>query len=55
MSPTLKYSYPQIYAQRTWDSEPAGHAVWAIYNRNVFPNLKTPFRIAERLSFVQKL
>jgi len=33
-------TYPQIYAQRTRDIEQAGKAVLAIYNRNVFPDLK---------------
>ena len=33
-------NYPQIYAQRARDIEQAGKAVLAIYNRNVFPDLK---------------
>jgi nitrate/TMAO reductase-like tetraheme cytochrome c subunit len=32
--------YPEIYAQRTQDVAQAGQAVLAIYNRNVFPELK---------------
>jgi len=33
-------NYPQVYAQRARDIEQAGKAVLAIYNRNVFPDLK---------------
>ncbi len=33
-------NYPDIYARRTKDIEHAGQAVLAIYNRNVFPDLK---------------
>ena len=32
--------YPDVYAQRTQDIDQAGQAVLAIYNRNVFPDLK---------------
>ena len=32
--------YPDVYAQRTQDINQAGQAVLAIYNRNVFPDLK---------------
>ena len=32
--------YPELYAQRTQDIAQAGQAVLAIYNRNVFPDLK---------------
>jgi nitrate/TMAO reductase-like tetraheme cytochrome c subunit len=32
--------YPELYAQRTKDITEAGQAVLAIYNRNVFPELK---------------
>jgi nitrate/TMAO reductase-like tetraheme cytochrome c subunit len=32
--------YPELYAQRTQDITQAGHAVLAIYNRNIFPELK---------------
>jgi hypothetical protein len=32
--------YPQVYAQRSRDIEQAGKSVLAIYNRNVFPDLK---------------
>jgi nitrate/TMAO reductase-like tetraheme cytochrome c subunit len=35
-----KQSYPQLYAQRIADVETAGQGVLAIYNRNVFPDLK---------------
>ena len=33
-------TYPQIYAQRSKDIQQAAQAVLAIYNRNVFPELK---------------
>jgi nitrate/TMAO reductase-like tetraheme cytochrome c subunit len=33
-------SYPEIYAQRRTDVAKAGQAMLAIYNRNVFPDLK---------------
>ncbi len=33
-------TYPDIYARRTQDIAQAGQAVLAIYNRNVFPELK---------------
>jgi hypothetical protein len=32
--------YPDLYAQRTQDITEAGQAVLAIYNRNIFPDLK---------------
>jgi hypothetical protein len=32
--------YPELYAQRAQDINQAGKAVLAIYNRNVFPELK---------------
>jgi hypothetical protein len=32
--------YPDVYAQRIQDIDQAGQAVLAIYNRNVFPDLK---------------
>lgn len=32
--------YPDVYAQRTQDIDQAAQAVLAIYNRNVFPDLK---------------
>lgn len=32
-------SYPEIYAQRRAEIAKAGHAILAIYNRNVFPEL----------------
>jgi formate-dependent nitrite reductase cytochrome c552 subunit len=33
-------NYPDVYARRTQDIHQAGRAVLAIYNRNVFPDLK---------------
>jgi NapC/NirT cytochrome c family, N-terminal region len=33
-------SYPDLYAKRSEDIQQAGQAVLAIYNRNVFPDLK---------------
>jgi hypothetical protein len=33
-------NYPDIYARRSQDVTQAGKAVLAIYNRNVFPDLK---------------
>jgi hypothetical protein len=33
-------NYPDVYARRTQDIDQAGKAVLAIYNRNVFPDLK---------------
>jgi hypothetical protein len=33
-------NYPDVYARRTQDIRDAGQAVLAIYNRNVFPELK---------------
>lgn len=33
-------NYPQVYTQRTADVARAGQAILAIYNRNVFPDLK---------------
>jgi nitrate/TMAO reductase-like tetraheme cytochrome c subunit len=33
-------SYPQVYAQRKADVRRAGNAILAIYNRNVFPDMK---------------
>jgi len=35
-----KQSYPQVYAQRQADVQTAGQAILAIYNRNVFPDMK---------------
>jgi len=35
-----KQSYPQVYTQRQADVQMAGQAILAIYNRNVFPDLK---------------
>ena len=35
-----KRNYPQVYAERARDIESAAHNVLAIYNRNVFPDLK---------------
>ena len=35
-----KQSYPDVYARRSDDIGRAGQAVLAIYNRNVFPDLK---------------
>ena len=33
-------NYPEVYANRSQDIRDAGRAVLAIYNRNVFPDLK---------------
>jgi hypothetical protein len=33
-------SYPQMYARRKADVQRAGNAILAIYNRNVFPEMK---------------
>ena len=33
-------NYPDLYANRSQDIQQAGRAVLAIYNRNVFPDLK---------------
>jgi formate-dependent nitrite reductase cytochrome c552 subunit len=35
-----KQTYPQVYAQRKADVETAAQGILAIYNRNVFPDLK---------------
>jgi hypothetical protein len=35
-----KTNYPELYKQRSQDIQQAGNAVLAIYNRNVFPDLK---------------
>lgn len=35
-----KQTYPQVYAQRKSDVETAGQRLLAIYNRNVFPEMK---------------
>ena len=35
-----RQTYPELYAQRTQDIQQAAQAVLAIYNRNVFPDLK---------------
>jgi len=35
-----KQNYSQVYAQRRADVQTAGQAILAIYNRNVFPDLK---------------
>lgn len=35
-----KQNYPQVYAQRKADVETAAQGILAIYNRNVFPDLK---------------
>ncbi len=35
-----RQTYPELYAQRTQDVQQAAQAVLAIYNRNVFPDLK---------------
>jgi nitrate/TMAO reductase-like tetraheme cytochrome c subunit len=34
-----KQTYPQVYADRKADVDAAGKAIFAIYNRNVFPDL----------------
>jgi hypothetical protein len=35
-----RQDYPDIYARRTQDVQNAGQAILAIYNRNVFPEMK---------------
>lgn len=35
-----KQNYPEVYAKRSEDVHQAGEAILAIYNRNVFPELK---------------
>jgi hypothetical protein len=35
-----RQSYPELYAKRTADIRQAGQAIAAIYNRNVFPDLR---------------
>jgi hypothetical protein len=35
-----RQNYPDVYAKRAQDIDRAGHAVLAIYDRNVFPDLK---------------
>jgi hypothetical protein len=40
LSAFYQQNYPEIYARRAPDIRKAGQAILAIYNRNVFPDLK---------------
>jgi hypothetical protein len=45
-----KQTYPKLYDQRTEDILQTGKAVLAIYNRDVFPDLKVTYGLSRMFS-----